>query len=429
MGNQSLPKLLIVSFYHPPCNGPAAYRGRWFQKYLPLYGWDSTILASSVYADEIPAEFIPDAKTKLVALPAGKGWKPWALRLTKLEMLVQLRLGLWDHGFFPWSLLAVPAARKLLREDPSYQGILSISPAVSSHWTAYRIHKEFPHLPWIAHFQDPFLGNPFRQSHRWVKPWEQKLEQILFRHADLISANTDTVQELWQGRYPQYKDKFVVTWSGFDPSEPLTARPIPPRPARVLSHVGSVYGGRMPYALFHSLDRLAQAGRLSSKELVVDFLGSTSFDQLGRSDREAMDRLIASGLVRVGKYVARDEALQVIEESDLLLLLDLTHPHNTKLQVPSKVIDYIRVGRPILAFTPQGSPTQRILENSGIPNVIVPVGAPPEQVDAAILDFLKLPSTPHSATPWFHENFDVRPLTKLMVDRFTKLRDGAISTR
>src|SRR5436190_23428363 len=96
------------------------------------------------------------------------------------------------------------------------------------------------------------------------------------------------------------------------------------------------------------------------------------------------------------------------------LLLDITGVHNTTLQVPAKLFDQIRIGRPILAFTPPQSPSERILADSGILHVSLAPDAPPEEVDAGVLRLLQLPSTPQPASAWFRETFDARRLAGLM---------------
>ncbi len=241
---------------------------------------------------------------------------------------------------------------------------------------------------------------------------ERRLEQVLFREADFLSANTDTVLAMWQERYPAYRDKMIVTWNGYDPEERISARPIlADRNGRVLCHVGSVYGSRVPHAVLAGLHRVWQRGLLRTGELTMEFFGFNDFS--GVKNRQEFDALQAAGIVQVhNEYAPRSEALRVAEEADYLLLLDVTYPHNTKLQVPSKLFDYVRIGRPILAITPEGSPTESILAKSGIPHVVLHTEAAAEEIDAGLLRLLTLPVSPRPATAWFSQTFDARRLTE-----------------
>ena len=75
-------------------------------------------------------------------------------------------------------------------------------------------------------------------------------------------------------------------------------------------------------------------------------------------------------------------------------------------QVPAKLFEYVRVGRPILACTMKGSPVDRLLEESGIPNVRIYFDLSEEEIDARLADFLALPTDPVPMAPGFARKFD-----------------------
>jgi hypothetical protein len=324
----------------------------------------------------------------------------------KAETLLQNKLGIWEHGFV-WSFLASRKAMELHRRNP-FDAMISISPSMASHCTAYRIKKRFPAIRWLAKFQDPFIDNPFRRSHGWLEKYERALERNVFHTADWISANTNTVYDIWQSRYPEIADHFVVTWGGYDPDEVIKPLPQPEHPGLLLRHVGTIYPGRRPDKLFESLDRLTQNGDLRPRSMTLELIGLSNL--AGFNQPGAIDRLIAGGWLRVGSaYIPRAEALRAAEEADALLLLDIA-PGNAKLQVPAKLFDYIRIGRPILAFTAAGSPVEYILSRSGIDHVIIHNESQPSEVDAGILRFTELEPSEKRASEWFFENFNARSL-------------------
>jgi hypothetical protein len=405
------PKTLVISFYFPPFNGPATQHALWFFDFMPDSGVETVALTTSLYypRDKNTEEAGPAGN--IIRVPVTPSLSFWR-QLYKAELFLQLRGDVWEPGFV-WAEFAVRAARRRLRRE-SFTSIVSVSPSVASHLVALRLKKRLPHLKWIADFTDPFLGNPFRCSKDFIRPLERRLERAIFTAADYVSANTDTVQAMWQERYPEFRDKFVVTWGGYDPREEVSPRPLPLRPAPLLSHTGAVYQLRVPNALFDSLHRLLQQGRLQPSRLLVEFIGEHQF-QFFQSP-EKVERLQAEGILRFRNgYIPRAEALQAAEESNYLLLLDITGHHNTKFQVPSKLFDYVRIGRPILAFTPGGSPSEYILSRSGVPHTVIHTEASPQEVDEGILQFLALPSAPQPSSAWFLETFDARRLAKSVV--------------
>jgi hypothetical protein len=113
------------------------------------------------------------------------------------------------------------------------------------------------------------------------------------------------------------------------------------------------------------------------------------------------------------KVVSKDEADRLIEEADYLLLLDVTKG-SVGLQVPAKIFEYIRIGRPILACTLRGSPVERILINSGVPFVALYAGDSNEEIDRRVLTFLNLPNHPVEPSDWFQEKFNGRIQAKTL---------------
>lgn len=398
------PRVLIVSYYFPPMNGPVTQHPTWFLRFLPLYGLEGHVISSSVFFGEhLGASRL---NGHVHSVPSGRLAQRLAYHLYHAEFLLQGQLGLWDHGFaWAWAYGIAEACR--LVKTGGVTAVLSVSPSVASHWAAYKIKRRFPDLKWIADFTDPFLGNPFRASKGWLAPYEQRLERAIFSTADYLGANTKPARDLWRERHPEFAGKFAVIPNGYDPEEQIAPRTLPQRAVPVLAHVGAVYGGRVPNALFEGLYELAQAGRIRPGQIVIEFLGESDFSNVRRPDQ--LEFLYRSGLVRVrNEYVPREEALRFTEEADALLLLDITAPYNTKLQVPSKLFDYVRIGRPVLAFTAAGSPAARIIEQSGIRHVIIPNEASAAEVQAGILAFLTLPREPQTPSSWLTRYFDAR---------------------
>ena len=121
-----------------------------------------------------------------------------------------------------------------------------------------------------------------------------------------------------------------------------------------------------------------------------------------------------------GKAIPRPEAIKELATSDYLLLLDLNEK-NTDLQVPAKLFDYVRIGRPILAFTAEGSPVARILARCGVRQICVAPGWAEERVDDLVAAFFSLPTESIAPSPWFQEEFNVIQHTRTLAARLDSL--------
>jgi hypothetical protein len=169
-----------------------------------------------------------------------------------------------------------------------------------------------------------------------------------------------------------------------------------------------------------SYERLALAGQLDPATFKLRFVGSFNWDAIPNADQ--VRRMESNGhLELVNQYVSREEALRETAESDYLLVLDI-NKSNSDLQVPCKIYDYLRTGRPVLAFTPANSPLERIIGNSGVAHEILHNRiSSPEQVDAALLRLINTAPAPRTALPWYADTHEARSLSRILADELDQL--------
>jgi len=396
-------RVLLLTYAFPPDNVPGAARPGQIYGYLPQHGFQPVVFASSHYN-----AFSEHALVH--RLPAG-GESSGVSHATTLIRWFTKYCAPYDDRL-SWAPCAAAAAAQFVRNH-SVSAIYSTSPFLAAHLVALWLKARFG-LPWIADFQDPIRDNPFRRR-RWIYPYDTILERAIFRKADRLIANTDTVAAAWCGHYPQWTGKISVLWNSFDPHEEIEPSTTPSRTYRILAHVGSLYGGRHPGHLLAAVKRLG----IDRSALRVKLVGPL---EAGVIERHAtlFEELCQSGVLEFeNRLVPRREAMKEIGDADFLLLLDLNET-NASLQVPSKLLDYIRAGKPILAYTPTNSPVQRILVNSEIPYVALDPAAPGPDDDQNVLAFLRAPRQVHHPSRWFEENFSAatqaRTLARLLED-------------
>ena len=389
--------LLLLSYTYPPDNTPAAVRPGQLRDYLPELGYQPHVVASSFEGGSNMDPFVH-------RVPGAH--EPRRARFSsKLATSFMRNFAPYDDRL-PWVPYARRAATDVIRSRPM-AAVFSTSPFLAAHFAALVV-KMRTGLPWIADFQDPIRDNPFR-TRRWFFPYDMIIERLFFRFADRLIANTDTVAEAWRARYPSLSSKISVLWNSFDPREECVNIPRPPRPHRVLAHVGALYGDRHPALLLATLERLAPSN------VRVKLVGPIEPELLQRL-QGSFDRVSQSGLLEYGDHlVERAEALKETAEADYLLLLDL-NAKNASFQLPSKLLDYIRYGKPILAYTPKNSPSERILAESGLSFVAIDPGECAQSQDEKVAMFLKLSAEPRLASPQFVEKFSAKTQARIVAD-------------
>jgi hypothetical protein len=387
--------VLFFCYAYPPSTFPGAIRPSHFSKYLQRFGYNvKVITASEPEAGREEVIFVPDRYTV-----------PNRSRISGLAEILLRRLFFPCDAGIRWSADAFRAAESLVRSHPNAV-LFSTFPPLSTHLAALRIKRKYG-IRWIADFRDPLAGSPSRVVSRRLlrvlaSVTDRTVQNAIFRHADVLIANTDTVLDRWRNQFRGYASKMVHIWNGFDEEEMLGAAPKPVRHFKVIAHVGSIYTGRHPVPLLESIDRLSRAARINAKELLVHLVGYIGWDQL--PNRELFERMSGAGILRAPGIVPLAEAHQIMSEADYLLILDVCVP-GAGQQLPSKLFEYIPIGRPILAITTRNSPTERVLASSGIPYACIYSDSTRDEVDRAVLELLSMPSDPVRPSSWFLQNF------------------------
>lgn len=386
-------KVLLLAYWYPPENVSGAARPWRFARYLPRFGFEPRVVAA-------PFPGPASAGSPLRRTPSPGAGRAAALA-GRAAALAQRYLAPYNDRL-EWAPHAVETAIQWWRQEP-FEAVFSTSPPLASHLAALALKRRLG-VRWIADFRDPVRDNPFR-TRRWVFPYDALIERLILGQADAVIANTEEMAGLWHERYPGWSRKIHSIPNGYDPACPLPPAAIEPRPYRLIAHIGALYGGRHPAALLESIERLIAAGRLAPEAIRLQLTGPIE-DGLVERHRAAFDALRSRGVLRYdGKLVPAAEAQAILAACDYPLLLDLNERGAT-LQVPAKLFDYIRTGRPILAFTAKHSPAHRILEASGIAHRLVFTGANPAEVDRQVLSLLDLPPEPAQPSAWFENRFN-----------------------
>jgi glycosyltransferase involved in cell wall biosynthesis len=295
------------------------------------------------------------------ATPRGRGG--W-LRRTVLE-----GLNLPDI-VTGWILPAVVAGRGLARKA-DIACLFSSGPAWSSHLAALGLAR-LTGLPWVAHFRDPWSqGSGYFRDSRWAERANARLERAVIERATAVICVTDRHTDALRRHYARCDPaKFVTVPNGFDGAEwdeaEEEARAASPHAASgqfVITYAGALYVGRSPLLVLEALRRLSQTGVLTLDRVRLDIVVNDGVGRLpdGRDIMDVAREMGLAGSVQVLGPLPRRETLRRLLDSNLLLLLG----HNFTMQIPGKLYEYLRAGRPILALAPVGAQTDLLRATGG----------------------------------------------------------------
>jgi glycosyltransferase involved in cell wall biosynthesis len=356
------------------------------------------ITAAAGAADIVPgAETIPDP-----FLDGNRGGLGWQLERAVRKLVLPAVTGT------RWAFAASRAGQAFLRANPSTRAVIfSTYPPLGPHLAAWHLAR-VAKLPWVADFRDPMGDNPsfgHFVPHR-SKLVSEYLERRSMREAQAVIANTDGAAERLRNLYPAWKDKIHVIWNGFDPEARVLPAPLYTSSRKLISHVGSLYGSRDAKPLIESIARLVDCGRLRPDAILLKLVGSTNAGSV--PGPELMQKAARQGwLELITENVPQSQARAVSASSGATLLIQ---PRSI-VQVPGKLFEYLQIGRPILAYVPPHSPSERILQHSGIPYRCVYAGGDPAVMDQQIAEFFEMPWGDSVPSPWFEDQFNAERQT------------------
>jgi glycosyltransferase involved in cell wall biosynthesis len=357
-------RVLMIAFHFPPLAGSSGIqRTLRFIQHLPAFGWEATVLTAHPRA----YEFTSDDLSREV--PAGITVK----RAFALDAARHLAIAGRYPDFFAcpdrwitWRVPAVAAGLNLIR-DRRPDVIWSTYPIATAHVIGNALQRRSA-LPWIADFRDPMAQEGYPANPRVWQSFK-RIEEQAVNHARFSVFTSPGAARTYRDRYPQSSNRITVIENGFDEesfaglsNDPASRRPLNPG-AITLLHSGIVYPmERNPTHLFAAMRHLADAGILHRGKFKIRFRAA-GHDPLLRAltVQNALE-----DFVELLPQVSYRAALEEMVRADGLLVLQAA---NCNEQIPAKLYEYLRAGRPIIALTDPGGDTAGVLRDAGLENI------------------------------------------------------------
>lgn len=362
--------VLMIAFHFPPAAMSSGHlRTLGFARHLPEFGWNPIVLSARALAyprtSPLAADVIPQGCTvhRALALDASRHF---AIGKKYPGFLAQ------PDRWASWWPAAVLQGLRLIRRH-QVRAIWSTYPIMSAHCIA-RTLSGIAGLPWVADFRDPVSSSVEAENPYSVASQQRWERRVLHSAAHTVFTTPGALRD-YAGRYPEagLGGRLSVIGNGYDemafadlPSAP------PPRNGRplVLVHSGLLYPeGRDPAPFFEALARLKTAGFAGPTQLQV-VLRASGWEARYQQD---IDRLGLADMVTLAAPVGNREALVEQAAADGLLLFQGS---KFDRQIPAKVYEYLRIGRPIFALVGAEGDTASVLRDTGGAMV-----APPECAD------------------------------------------------
>ncbi len=248
--------------------------------------------------------------------------------------------------------------------------IWSTYPIATAHLIASALHRRAG-LPWIADFRDPMAQDGYPADPKIWASYKRIESTTVRTAARSVFTSPGAVRE-YASRYPECarppgadRERLRRGIIRRDRHRRLRGRVRRTGGAPVvLLHSGIVYPSeRDPTQLFEALGRLRTAGRLPAGSVEFRFRASANDDLL----RTLADRHGVADLVSVLPAIPYRDALAEMAGVDALLVMQAS---NCNAQIPAKVYEYLRAGRPIYALTDPAGDTAGLMRRAGVADVV-----------------------------------------------------------
>jgi glycosyltransferase involved in cell wall biosynthesis len=365
-------RLLAVSWEMPPLSGPRAVQVSRTLKHLVPLGWESSVVCFGAKSQryfpdaDLAARLAPGDGVRIVPVPSREEH----LRYRVLWRVAPQLKGRPDEKQV-WIAPATDAALRLAAET-RFDAIATFAQPWSDHLVGRALRRELK-LPWVAHFSDPWVDSPYHFP-EWQRQAWAPMERAVVEDADaLVFVNAQTAERVMR-KYPEaWRSKVHVVPHGHD-ADMLPARPsVPPKPdtsgALRLVYTGRFYAGwRTPE---HLLNAVFAITRQDATAVQLTIAGAIDGESVVLAEQLKLDNEV--------NFLGRlswEESIRTAMSADVLLVVDA--PSEVNLFLPSKLIEYLPLGKPILGLTPAAGASADVLRALGYPIV------PPD--DAAAIE-------------------------------------------
>jgi hypothetical protein len=259
-----------------------------------------------------------------------------------------------------------PALKMLLaRGLKRYDVILSCSQPHANQVLGLELKKRSG-KPWIAYLSDPWVDNVYTtfKTER-IRAHHLRLEGEVFRQANRIFFTSPEMRDLVMKKYSaDLRSKVGVLPHSFVPEWYELARKRYPGKGEGgrfhFVHTGYFYGPRSPVPFFAGLEGALSDGNVPV-EARFEFWGGMAPQYESEIGKRGLSRHVS-----VHGTVSYLESLSILSSAGNLFLIDAPLGNASEsVFLPSKLIDYLGSGSPVVGFTPLSGASARVLQETG----------------------------------------------------------------
>lgn len=348
--------LASVSFY--PAEGPRAFRWKLLAEVFTANGHQVFVICAPPSGQKLEAfewkgiTIYPVGNSSLPDLlglhktPTGSSTQRSDGKKSRLQSLHDL---FWKNIWWPdssclWYFAAKRLARQLVIRH-QIDRIYTIALPFTSHLLGLYLHKCFPHLPWYADIGDPLsiIEASTPNNFRLYNTWNQGLEKKILSNATRSFVTTIALRDYYLQMVPGVSVSLVPPITNFKATTKNK-----PKLKNTGNIVRMAYFGKLipkvrdPELAFNFLHFFVQSENTRDYFFELDLYGNIPTEMINKIKRYTTVKLHIAYKGRLPKATVAERAANY----DVLV----NFGNANIFQLPSKIVEYIALGLPILNF-------------------------------------------------------------------------------
>ena len=369
-------KVLFITYYFPPSGKASLHFPLYIMKHLPDFGWQASVLTvmedkfsfrdESLLKDIQPSTDVIKTKTfepfDLYKKFLGKDKDAQLIAsetISKENKSISHRIAVWIRMnlFIPdarvgWYLPGVKKASEYIKKN-KVDAIVSIGPPHTAQLIGKKLSEKF-NILFVPVFIDPWTDIIYykEQNRNWLtKAIDSSLEKSVIKRASHIIFVTETMRTDFIKKYPFAREKSSVLYWGYNEEDFESIKPYDwKEDGKVLIHAGNIFDYQNPVNFWKYIRKRNEDG----EKIKIKFIGTVS-----PAIKKTIEETGLSADTEYLGFLSYKEMLSRLMGADYLLVCASEPRH-----VPGKLFEYLRIGKPIIAFGDGNNEVEKILTDS-----------------------------------------------------------------
>lgn len=368
-------KVLFVTYFWPPSGKATVHWPLHIIKYLPEHDWQPLVLTAEEDAFSHTDKSLLKEIDKNVKVIRTKSWDPFNFyfkfigrskndpmaaseTISKTNKNITHRISIWIRMnlFIPdaragWYFPGTSKAKRFLKKE-KIDAVVSIGPPHTGHLIAKKISKKFS-IPHIPVFIDPWVDivyyKNFKRSALTLK-LDNYFEKSVLKNAASAVFVTSTMKTDYIKKYDFLKDKSHVLYWGYNEDSFKNIFPTKAADEIIIMHAGNIFDYQNIPAFWEKIEREIKNG----EKIKIRFIGTVSpgiKKAIKENDLEEFTEYLG--------FLPYNEMLKELQKATCLLVCATERRH-----VPGKLFEYLRMGKPIIAFGDDNQEVGNIIKSA-----------------------------------------------------------------